>query len=477
MINICITGHRKLLYPDTVREQIRSSLQYFQACYKNKEDVVAVTAMASGTDTIFAEEALYLGIAVKAIFPFAANEYEKDFSPEEWQRVHAVINNKKRPVQLEIANTLNSFAEEEKKNAYLNTGVQLVDEANIVLAVWDGLAPQGAGGTADIVRYAISKNKELHTIKGLRQAKEGILPVHDELQATYQKQNKNAIRYKWWFVFTWRSGIIAGVMAALFFSFGLALKLDDPAGWHKSKYILAVCEIASLGISLLLLLVVARRLKNIFLDNRHKAEYLRSVIWFSEAGIPVQPADPHPFSADDPILKIIKDTLAAITSIANFPHAKRMTWCLATMQSEYHQHKRIRPFKHKSKLVEYCLLILKYLFFAIVLVNFWFEWYEHKHHHLTEQMANIHPWLIFAWMFPPPVYAALEGVKYFTEWKMQITKSEKIKKELDKVSEKVMTCSDVAGLSTEAKNLRTIMELEITDWAEWYWEKEIAGHI
>jgi len=470
MINICITGHRKLLYPGTVREQIRSSLQYFQARYKDKEEVVAITAMASGSDTIFAEEALDLGIAVKAIFPFAASEYQKDFSPEEWQRVQAVINNKKRPVQLEIANTLSSFAEQEKKNAYLNTGVQLVDDANIVLAVWDGLAPQGAGGTADIVRYATGKNKELHIIKGLRQEVDGKLPVEDNLQSEFETFDNAAIQYKKRFQQVWKYGIVLGVLAAISFSIGIAVRLGEAPGshrWHHYKFLLGLGEVVCLLFSFWLLLKRAPRWKNAFLDNRRKAEYLRSVLWFRDAGIPIPPVDPKGYSPGINILDKEKEVAASITGISNLSNARRMTWCLANMQITYHEKMRIAPFTHWKKIIEQRLWLIKMLFIIIVGLNFSLELYEYLDLDFGGHLTCLHPWLILGWMSLPPVYAALEGVKHFTEWKTHIAKSEKINEELKKISNEVIVCADAGAITKQAANLRSIMELENCDWAEW----------
>lgn len=465
MKKICITGHRKLLKPKDVRDHIHYSLLYFQSLYKELE---AITAMASGSDTIFAEEALKLGIPVKAIFPFSETEYEKDFSPEEWQRVQTVIANEK--CELKIVNQLTDFSDEAKKDAYFAIGVLLVDKADIVLAVWDGLPPGGKGGTADMVRYAKEKGKELHVIKGLRKEIDGELPVKDELQSDFETVDNAAIKYKKRFQRVWKYGIILGVLAAISFSIGIALKFSEAPyshRWHHHKFLLAAGEVIFLLLSIWLLLKRAPHWKNAFLDNRRKAEYLRAVIWFRDAGIQIPPVDPKGYSPGQIILDKEKDVAASITGIHNLPHAGRMTWCLANMQIAYHKKMRIDPFTQWKDVIEHRLRLIKVLFFIIVGLNFSLELYEYFDLQFLGPLSCFHPWFIFGWMALPPVYAALEGIKHFTEWKTHIVKSEKIKEEIKKVSEAVMDCTDAACITTQAASLRTIMELENCDWAEW----------
>lgn len=45
--------------------------------------------------------------------------------------------------------------------AFLKAGKHMVQKSDIIFAIWDGQKAKGLGGTADIVEYAISVEKEV----------------------------------------------------------------------------------------------------------------------------------------------------------------------------------------------------------------------------------------------------------------------------------------------------------------------------
>jgi len=48
-----------------------------------------------------------------------------------------------------------------EEDSYLAAGKRVVELADLVLAVWDGLPAKGKGGTADVVRYALERGVPL----------------------------------------------------------------------------------------------------------------------------------------------------------------------------------------------------------------------------------------------------------------------------------------------------------------------------
>jgi hypothetical protein len=46
----------------------------------------------------------------------------------------------------------------------MDAGRRLVDDADEIIAVWDGKPARGYAGTADVVRYAISRGRPIHVI-------------------------------------------------------------------------------------------------------------------------------------------------------------------------------------------------------------------------------------------------------------------------------------------------------------------------
>ena len=159
MKTIAITGHRKLSNEDEVRQNITLSLQYFQSLDK---DLLAISALAVGADTIFAQEAIKLNIPVRYVLPFDLMEYEKDFSPSELEVMRDLLAQNEQ--KYEVASFLKDSNPDTRNEAYLVVGKHLVDECDVLLAVWDGQVAKGKGGTGDVVAYARTQGKELHIV-------------------------------------------------------------------------------------------------------------------------------------------------------------------------------------------------------------------------------------------------------------------------------------------------------------------------
>lgn len=163
MQKIAISGHRKFLNESEVRDNIALSLQYFQAIDK---DLQAISALAVGADTIFAQEAIKLKISVRYVLPFELEEYKKDFSPTELLLLQDLLAQNQQ--QYEVVNSLKDPSPETRNEAYLAVGKRLVDDCDVLVAVWDGKDAKGKGGTGDVVAYAHSTGKEVHILKAMR---------------------------------------------------------------------------------------------------------------------------------------------------------------------------------------------------------------------------------------------------------------------------------------------------------------------
>ena len=159
MLKIAITGHRKLSNEDEVRQNIALSLQHFQSL---DQDLLAISALAVGADTIFAQEAIKIKIPVRYVLPFALQEYEKDFSPSELEVLRDLLTQNEQ--KYEVASSLKDSNPDTRNEAYLAVGKHLVDECDVLLAVWDGQVAKGKGGTGDVVAYARTQGKKLHIV-------------------------------------------------------------------------------------------------------------------------------------------------------------------------------------------------------------------------------------------------------------------------------------------------------------------------
>ena len=151
MLKIGITGHRNFLNQTDVKTEIGLGIHYF---LQEDATLVGITALASGADTIFAHEIIEAGGSLSIILPFDEQEYKKDFEHKESRKEFETLLNRNRS-NIIVNNAALPQNKEERNKAYLDVGKRIVDEADILLAVWDGEPPEGVGGTGDIVSYSI----------------------------------------------------------------------------------------------------------------------------------------------------------------------------------------------------------------------------------------------------------------------------------------------------------------------------------
>lgn len=145
MVTVAVTGHMDLATEATgaVRKALRDLLVGLRS-----DALVGRSCLASGADTLFAEEILALGGRLSAIIP--CRDYRD-----------AVV----APADLDRFDALRDAADEvlimpfehAERAAYEAANLRLLQGADRLLAVWDGSAPTGlGGGTADTVAAARS---------------------------------------------------------------------------------------------------------------------------------------------------------------------------------------------------------------------------------------------------------------------------------------------------------------------------------
>ncbi|WP_210577660.1 hypothetical protein [Streptomyces sp. GESEQ-4] len=140
-MRVGITGHRGL--SAEVEERVRAMLDEAVRGYDTSE-LVAVSCIADGPDSWFAEAVLAHGGRLEVVIP--ATEY-RDSLPE-W---HHDTYDKLIRQATDVHETGMSESTSEAHQAGSEILVGLVDE---LLAVWDGKPARGYGGTADVVNYA-----------------------------------------------------------------------------------------------------------------------------------------------------------------------------------------------------------------------------------------------------------------------------------------------------------------------------------
>jgi hypothetical protein len=152
-------------------------------------------------------------------------------------------------------------------------------------------------------------------------------------------------------------------------------------------------------------------------------------------------------------------------------------WYLADEQIDYHQNKRIKRFHKGLERMEKKLKFLKIAFFVCISLYFLAETLEQFHLHMGLHLEIIVPYLLFIASVLPVVFASLEGITYFSDWKRDIAVSEKTIKELKASRKKIIACNDEQSLLTESRRLREVLEIENSDWTVRFHDKEVKSKI
>lgn len=147
---IGIIGHRYISDINAitfVTEQCTSILEQAQNTYA---DLVALSAIAEGADSIFAEAALTLGIPLDVVRPFQT--YASDFTSmparQRYSRLRKAARNE----------TMLDF-ERRSDEAYEAAMRWIVTRSDLLLVAWDGYSRNGPGGTGHAVSQAIQINR------------------------------------------------------------------------------------------------------------------------------------------------------------------------------------------------------------------------------------------------------------------------------------------------------------------------------
>lgn len=142
---IGVSGHRKL-FGSQVDFILKELDNLFLREKERHQELRAISALAEGADSLFAQAALKFNVPLCVVIPFS--NYKDDFT---------------NPESLKIYEHLLAKADEKKlmpysvrsNEAYFAAGKWIVDHCDLLVAVWNGKPAAGKGGTGDIVEYAI----------------------------------------------------------------------------------------------------------------------------------------------------------------------------------------------------------------------------------------------------------------------------------------------------------------------------------
>ena len=147
---IGFSGHRKLPDPAVAAAGIRGAIDRLAATHG---PLASVSSAAAGGDTLFVEEVARRNFPYLLVLPFARSRFQQDFEPADWQRILPFIEKAARVEEV--------AGEESPEGAYMETGIQTVDRADVMIVIWNEKPSAGFGGTGDVVAYARELGKPL----------------------------------------------------------------------------------------------------------------------------------------------------------------------------------------------------------------------------------------------------------------------------------------------------------------------------
>lgn len=137
---LAITGHRKLpqVTSDLVYEALRAELS------KQPGEVVGISCLADGADSLFARAVLDRGGSLVVIVP--AENYRNGLPREHHQIYDELLHQATEVIRLSHI--------ESTSESHMAASIKMLERADRLVAVWDGKPARGYGGTADVVSAA-----------------------------------------------------------------------------------------------------------------------------------------------------------------------------------------------------------------------------------------------------------------------------------------------------------------------------------
>ncbi|HEY3044677.1 MAG TPA: hypothetical protein VGJ39_11655 [Vicinamibacterales bacterium] len=152
-IVVAVTGHVDLRPEDTTAlgNRVRQLFRELQTKYPHTE-LELLTPLAEGADRLAARVALDLGIKLIAVLPMEADEYKKDFADAASIREFDELGAAAAQVFVVPGPAV---AGDPRPECYTRVGAFNVQHCHVLMALWNGVATDKPGGTADIVGFRL----------------------------------------------------------------------------------------------------------------------------------------------------------------------------------------------------------------------------------------------------------------------------------------------------------------------------------
>lgn len=170
-LHVGVTGHRSNRMPEGQWRRIKRNLSQSMAKIEAKHPgrpLVLVTGLAEGADRLAAFVALGRGWSLQATLAFHRSRFEKDF-PEPYAigEFRALLEASAKVEEPGKRWHVRKAAEK----GYEAVGNRLLKLSDVLIAIWDGKASRGKGGTVEVIDEARRQNIPvywLHATKAQR---------------------------------------------------------------------------------------------------------------------------------------------------------------------------------------------------------------------------------------------------------------------------------------------------------------------
>jgi len=152
IITIGITGHRRLDELDKIMTGVECAVKQIIEAFPDSNFRV-LSSLAEGADQILAKRLLLISFSTLWVpLPLPKEEYIKDFKTSQSKAEFIdLLGKAERVICMPEMN--------KREYAYLAAGKYVVDNCDLLMAVWDGAPAQGIGGTAEIV--SLARNRQM----------------------------------------------------------------------------------------------------------------------------------------------------------------------------------------------------------------------------------------------------------------------------------------------------------------------------
>jgi hypothetical protein len=177
-IAIGVTGHRWIKGSQEILAAIDHILEKIRQTYPDRF-LTVLSALAQGADIVVAKHLLRLsGTKLTVILPMPKKDYLTDFgSDESIHEFHRLLGQAHEIIELSLLTT--------REESYAAVGNIILDQCDLLIAIWDGQPARGEGGTGEIVESARKRGIPLAWIQPNQQ---------DHASGVNDTQGENVVR-------------------------------------------------------------------------------------------------------------------------------------------------------------------------------------------------------------------------------------------------------------------------------------------